>query len=183
MDQPIPSQEAKPIPKYETLWSESGVKPCACRLRLRKLNIKTEKWKIHTANLLRLVSISFWSPKPLVWILLTASSFSVSHASKRHWNKIGKKKLQSGISYIYIHKNKIYDCISYNVLKNIQIYNLKKKKKAIHLLFCKMLPFTKNILQKDPSFFCPSADGCPPFSKVLETNTKLCLAFIYIFLP
>lgn len=43
-----------------------------------------------------------------------------------------------------------------------------------HLLFCKVLPFSKNILQKDPSLFCPSADGCPPVSKVLEgkKNTK-----------
>lgn len=82
--------------------------------------------------------------------------------------------------YTYIHKYKMYYHISYNVLKNIPIYNFKKI--VIHLLFCKMLPFTKNILQKDPSFFCPPADGCPPFSKVLERKKhkslfSICLLF------
>lgn len=115
-----------PVPKSETdvLFnppvSEWGKAICM-QTQIREAERKMEELKIHTANLLRLVSISFWSPKSVVWILLTASSFSVSHASKRHWNKIGDKKFQSALSYVYM----IHYYISYNVLRNIPIYNLE----------------------------------------------------------
>lgn len=77
-----------------------------------------------------MVSISFWSPKPVVWILLAASSFSVSHASKRHWNKIGKKNLQVR-PFLYTHIYIYINYISYNVLKNIPIYNFKSYSPAL----------------------------------------------------